>query len=567
MSKESMLTTDLLPAPMREPSVVMDPRRLGALQPTRLSAARSIYAKLVRENWSIDLVEARVEATGAGRMLYRIDAAGHIMHLVAFSYEPQLVDRSPRIIGSSWDIEGALIDGEVTEAELLATQEAIPRLYAGRATPETLIWFRANRSIRLFDHVIEALVAGTQPDVQRIRDVGYLLRNTGLDGNGTFGTKDFQEYGAQHPLGIPFHAQLFTAYMMREISVDLVNATARVRNVEAASVDAATRNTIAVGNGSALGLVLLTMNRPQIVHAWLSAYERIAANVGRRTIDDAHFLAVTTMLDQAIGQKNDDHTDYGVFPSGEALAIDLRVLRRVLRRLADANRHEGGSFTLTDVTDRAPSSILPEAIELFRSLLLELAPESEVDEQLRSLRVSERKQLDPLTTVAELRAQIDHGFAWVRELPVVSTEEQTRVWYKSRNSEEPRSGPSWEVPEGTNDLAVDLLAGVTELEALLRNESPNTRVGTLAIAHPHLEQVMAYVQCLAALPYAVPRFDVRDTNFVPAHIIRLFNAFCFGLEKTHDVHQRNLRGLIFEGAHFRADRDEPARDWRWEVQR
>lgn len=567
MSKESKMTPELLAAPLRHPDVVMDPRRLGALQPTRLSAARSVYANLVRENWAIDLVDARVKPTGAGRMLYRIDAAGHVMHLVAFSYEPKLVDRSPRIIGSSWDIEGALIDGEVTEEELRVTQEAIPRLYAGRATPETLIWFRANRSIRLFDHVIDSLVAGEQPEIARIQEVGYLLRNTGLDGNGTFGTKDFQEYGADHPLAIPFHAQLFTAYMMREISVDLVNAIAQVRNPDAAQIDARTRGAISVGNGSALGLVLLTMNRPQIVNAWLEGYERLAAQVGGRRIDEENRAAVSKMLEQAIENKDEDRTDYGVFPAGEALAVDLRVLRRILKRLAHANEHEGGSFTLADVVDRAPSSILPEAVELYRSLLLELAPESDVQERLRSLFVSERKQLDPLATVGELSAQIDEGFAWVRQFPVVSAEEQTRVWYKSRNSEEPRSGPSWEVPERTNDLAVDLLAGVSKLEALLSEEDPQTRVGVFAVAHPEFEQVIAYVQSLAALPYAVPRFDVRDTNFVPAHIIRLFNAFCFGLEKTHDVHQRNLRGLIFEGAHFRVDRDQPARDWRWEVQR
>lgn len=560
------MTTELLTAPLRHPDVVMDPRRLGALQPTRLSAARSVYAKLVRERWAIDLVDASVDADGAGRMLYRIDAAGHIMHLVVFSYEPSLVDRSPRIIGSSWDVEGALIDGEVTEAELRATQEAIPRLYAGRATPSTLIWFRANRSIRLFDHVTDALVAGGQPDLDRIREVGYLLRNTGLDGNGTFGTKDFQEYGATHPLGVPFHAQLFTAYMMREISVDLVNAIARVRAPGAAQVDAATRAAIAVGNGSALGLVLLTMNRPQLVNAWLQGYEQLAAAVSSLPINEANHARVTTMLEQAIEQKENDRTDYGVFPAGEALAVDLRALRRILRRLAHANAVEGGTFTLGEVVDRAPTSLLPEATELYRSLLLELAPEAAVQDALAALFVSERRQLDPLETVADLRAQLADGFAWARDLPVVAPEEQTRVWYKSRNSEEPRSGPSWEVPEHTHDLAIDLRAAVLRLDECLQGTPPDTRVGHVALAHPELEQAIASVQCLAALPYAVPRFDVRDTHFVPAHIIRLFNAFCFGLEKTHDVHQRNLRGLIFEGAHFRVDRDEPARDWRWEVQ-
>ncbi|MBL3698866.1 hypothetical protein D3228_04270 [Leucobacter luti] len=550
---------------MRPTEVVMDPRRLGALQPTRISASRSVYAKMVREGWRITLASAEVTAAGVGQLVYRIEAGAHVMHLVAFSYEPKLVNRSPRIIGSSWDIEGALIDGEVTAEDLRHTREAIPRLYAGRATPETLIWFRANRSIRLFDHVVESLVAGEQPDLERIAEVGYLLRNTGLDGNGTFGTKDFQEYGEGHPLGVPFHAQLFTAYMMREISVDLANLMARERRDDAAQVDATTRRTIAVGNGSALGLVLLAMNRPQIVNAWLGGYEALAAGVASERIDAQNFGELERRLAQAIEYKAHDATRYGVFPTGEALAVDLRLIQRVLRQSAESNAAGETELTLGDVLDRLPSSTLPEAVELYRALLIELAPVGAVDEVLRSLFVSERKQVDPTATVAELAAQISESFGWTAELPRTAHSAQTRVWYKSRNSEEPRSGPVAEVPAGTSDLAIDLLSNVGAVATLLRPEPASTRVGAFVTRHPELEQTVGYVQSLADLPYAVPLVDVRDEHFVPAHIIRLFNAFCFGLEKTHDVKQRNLRGLIFEGAHFRVDLERDANDWRWEV--
>lgn len=559
------MTTEMLDAPLRSAEVLMDPRRLGALQPTRLSAARSIYAKMAREGWQIELVDAQVDTGGAGQMVYRIDANGHIMHLIAFSYEPKLVDRSPRIIGSSWDVEGALIDGEVTAEDIEHTKNAIPRLYAGRATDDTLIWFRANRSIRVFDSVVEALVSGKQPDVEMIAEVGYLLRNTGLDGNGTFGTKDFQVYGSAHPLAIPFHAQLFTAYMMREISADLVNAIAKKRNANAAVLSSETKTSIAVGNGSALGLVLLTMNRPHIVHAWLQGYESLAAEVLSQQITATSYDEVEQMLTQAIDYKQHDETPYEVFPRGTAVAVDLRVLRRTLRWLWEENRDRGAQHNFASVLHKAPSTLLPEAQELFRALMIELAPEPSVQAQLEQIFVNERKQADPIASIAELRSQIDEHFAWVASLPDAATTEKTRTWYKSRNSEEPRSGPYWEVPELTNDLAVDLVELVTELRHRLQDFNGTERVGSFLVANPELGQVVGYVQNLTNSTYAVPRIDVRDTDFVPAHIIRLFNAFCFGLEKTHDVHQRNLRGLIYEGAHFREDLAREANDWRWQV--
>ena len=548
----------------RAAEIVMNPRRLGALQPGRLSAARSLYAKMIREHWRIELVSADIDRVGSGRVLYRIEADGHVMYVVAFSEEPQMVDRSPRIIGSSWDIVGALIDGEVSDAELEDTRTAIPRLYAGRATPETLVWFRANRSIRVFDHVVEALAAGQQPDVDRIAEVGYLLRNIGLDGNGTFGTKDFQNYGPEHPLAIPYSAQLFTAYMMREISLDLVNLIARARSAESVEADVTTRGSLAVGNGSALGLVLLTMNRPQLVNAWISGYEGLLADVLEQRITPDVFARVDELLREAITFKEQDRTDYGVFPSGEAVAVDLALIRRMLRK-AEGAHAAGIAMTLGEVSRSIPTTVTPDAQEMFHSLLLELAPVEQVIEATRALIVDERKQADPTTTVADLSAQISRGYAWVSEFAVAPHEDRSRIWYKSRNSEEPRSGPVAEVPDRTNDLAIDLIGGVRELQHALSDAAPSERIGRFLARHPQLGQIVGYVQATADLPYATPHMDVRDDRFVPAYIIRLFNAFCYGLDKTRDVHQRNLRGLIFENAHFSRDLGLEARDWRWAV--
>lgn len=517
-----------------------------------------------REGWRFDLVESQIDEVGAGQLLYRIEAGDHVMHLLAFSYEPKMVNRSPRIIGSSWDIEGALIDGEVSQEEIRQTRLAIPRLYAGRATPNTLIWFRANRSIRLFDEVVASLVKGEQPDVSSIAQVGYLVRNTGLDGNGTFGTKDFQCYEPEHPLAVPYHAQLFTAYMMRELSVDLVNLMAHARKASAVQIDQATRASIAVGNGSALGLVLLTMNRPHLVNAWLSGYESLRGEAAAQPLTDDRWRRLDRMLSESIEMKDADATDYGVFPSGEAFAVDLKVIRRQLRRCHSSNSSEG-PVTIGAALDGLPGTLCPEAIELVHAMTLEFVAQDRVDEVLASLKVDERKQLNPVETVRDVQSAIEESFPWVFDFPRADELDRNRVWYKSRNSEEPRSGPAEEVPARTNDLAVDMLSEVAHLHSALMRSDPDERIGRWVVSFPELLQTTAHVQSIVDLPFAVPRADVRDRDFVPAYLIRLFNAFCFGLEKTHDVHQRNLRGLIFDGAPFRQDRTEADADWRWSV--
>lgn len=41
---------------------------------------------------------------------------------------------------------------------------------------------RANRSVRLFEHVVDSLAAGRQPDPVKVDEVGYVMRTTSVYG-------------------------------------------------------------------------------------------------------------------------------------------------------------------------------------------------------------------------------------------------------------------------------------------------------------------------------------------------------------------------------------------------
>ncbi len=90
---------------------------------------------------------------------------------------------------------GTLNEGPATEADIDSERVEIPLLYRGRATPNALVWCRANRSMRGFNATLEALSNGQQPSIDDLNSVCYLMRNTGLDGNGTFGTRSFPSLG------------------------------------------------------------------------------------------------------------------------------------------------------------------------------------------------------------------------------------------------------------------------------------------------------------------------------------------------------------------------------------
>ena len=46
---------------------------------------------------------------------------------------------------------------------------------------------RANKSLRLFTHVVDSLARGRQPEPALLGSIGYLMRTTAVYGNGKFG--------------------------------------------------------------------------------------------------------------------------------------------------------------------------------------------------------------------------------------------------------------------------------------------------------------------------------------------------------------------------------------------
>ena len=49
---------------------------------------------------------------------------------------------------------------------------------------------RANKSVRVFDHVVDSLSNGKQPNKDILSKVGYLYRTTAVYGSGKFGLAD-----------------------------------------------------------------------------------------------------------------------------------------------------------------------------------------------------------------------------------------------------------------------------------------------------------------------------------------------------------------------------------------
>lgn len=556
------------PAPTltgRPPHEIMTAPALSALQAGRLSSARSLVNRMLRERWTIDRLSFSVDEDGNGEAVYRVGAGDHVMDFVAFAFPPSSQERTQRIFDLGWDMMGALLDGPATAADVEHTRREMPRLYHGRATPHTLTWCRANRSLRVFEHVVGELAEGRQPDVDALARVGYLMRNVGLDGNGTFGTRTFLAYGPEHPLAVPYHAQMLSAFMMRELSVDLVEHLAARRDDRAVRLDPDVRRYLGVGNSSGLGLVLWVGNHPRLVDRWISLREQALAHaralpIGPGSAEAAHLLA---LLDRAIAYQGDDANEYTCFTPGPVVLDDLT---RARDHLAQALANPGHTPDAGELVDELAccTTLSPESAEILNTILLELDPEHS-DRLAAELVVDENLRRDPAMPVGELHTHIRDELAWALAIDRDTPDATRNLWYKSRSAEEPRCGAADEVPPGTVDLTVDIPGIAQRLDRELAALDPAEPVGRLLARRPDLRAGVERLQGLRGHAYAVPHTNTRDAEFVPAHLIRLANAALYGLERTKDYLRRDLRGVIFQGAPTREDLTGPAdaQPWFW----
>ena len=227
---------------------------------------------------------------------------GQCYSLVCFAHDLPDDQRSDRVIAEAWDTTFALVDGEASAADLTRLEANVPLQEAGRVSDRELILSRANRSVRLWEHVVEALTEiagsrdarfavpstvplyvrnvveidvalsqGAQPDPARLDEVGYLMRTTAVYGSGKFGAADHATLAGRSLMDGPFRAEMLTVWLIRAFVADLVDHIAAARNpTRAVRLNADSRNSLGIGNATGLGMAPFLVNHPLLLNAWIT---------------------------------------------------------------------------------------------------------------------------------------------------------------------------------------------------------------------------------------------------------------------------------------------------------
>ncbi|NNJ77455.1 MAG: hypothetical protein HKP56_20110, partial [Anderseniella sp.] len=142
---------------MRAPQEVMRLARMGASHQTRLSFMRAILRRVKREGWQVERTLWDVDEKGVGVGVYEARGPERIYSLIAYANDLPPEKRSDRVIATEWDASFALFDGVPAKADIDRLRDNVPKQEAGRCAASELVLSRANRSVRLFDHVADCL--------------------------------------------------------------------------------------------------------------------------------------------------------------------------------------------------------------------------------------------------------------------------------------------------------------------------------------------------------------------------------------------------------------------------
>ena len=161
---------------LRDPNIIMKLSGLGSFHQSRLSFLRSFLNEFKDWDYKRDLFN--LDVNGFGTAVYSFKKKDRIYSLVCFANEIKDNERSDRVIATKWDAAFTLHDGVPSKKDIERLKNEVPKQEVGRLSYKELTLSRANKSVRVFDHVVENLSKGIQPDLNLLEKVGYLYRTT-----------------------------------------------------------------------------------------------------------------------------------------------------------------------------------------------------------------------------------------------------------------------------------------------------------------------------------------------------------------------------------------------------
>ena len=530
---------------LRDPKILMKLSKLGSFHQSKLSFLRSFLNEFKDWEYRIDLFN--LNKNGYGRAVYSFSKNNRTYSLICFANEIKDEERSDRVIATKWDAAFTLHDGIPTDQDIDRLSNEVPKQEVGRLSYKELTLSRANRSVRLFNYVVDCLSNGQQPDVNNLSKVGYLYRTTAVYGSGKFGLADRFRIKNREEINGPFRLEMMLVYLVRQFTFDQVNHIAKYKNPKkAVKLENEICKNLGIGNSTGLGMAPFIVNHPTLLNNWILCRETALKKIREiKKVKDKEIDIFKKCLRNSIKNIRSWNTN------SEYQLKKIKSLLYNIRKFIDYIENEFDfktEYPFNRIYNWLENETCHECIEYVVSIMME--PYSRIVNPLISKMSSDEEKYFNIPTyrkVGELKRIIEKRYSNILSINFDKKENLKKFWFISKNKEEPRIANRFEEQGSNLEQPLAIARDIKKLHEKLLLQNDDQTIDHFLVYNSDLRHVVRRAFIIEKFPYSEIQDNTISEKVMPIDMLRLKLSF-FGAVKFDPRSDKWLRICMFKGA-------------------
>ena len=530
---------------LRDPNTIMKLSRLGSFHQSKLSFLRSFLNEFKDWEYKKDLFN--LDQNGFGEAVYSFKKKDRVYSLVCFANEIKDEERSDRVIATKWDAAFTLYDGVPSKQDIERLKNEVPKQEVGRLSFKELTLSRANKSVRVFNHVVESLSIGKQPDLDLLSKVGYLYRTTAVYGSGKFGLADRFRIKNREEINGPFRLEMMLVYLVRQFTFDQVNYVAHHKNPKkAVKLEENICKNLGIGNSTGLGMAPFIVNHPTLLNNWILSRETALKKIREiKNVEDKDSNLFIECVKKSLTNITSWNTE-SLYQQNKIkfLLKDVEKFINYIENKFDFKTE----YPFNKIYIWLEKETCEECIEYLVSIMME--PYDNITEPLvKNMSSDEDKYFNIPTnrTVEELRNIVEKKYPNILDINFEKKENYQNFWFISKNKEEPRLANRFEEHGSELEQPLAIARDIKQLYDKLLVSKNSSTIAEFLSNNSQLRHVVRRAFIIEKFPYSEIQDNTISNNIMPIDMLRLKLSF-FGALKFDPRSDKWLRICMFQGA-------------------
>ena len=530
---------------LRDPKEIMKLSRLGSFHQSKLSFLRSFIREF--KDWKYKRNIFELDKDGYGVAVYSFEKNKRNYSLICFSQYINPDDRSDRVIATKWDAAFVLHDGIPTMEDINRLKENAPKQEVGRMSYKELTLSRANKSVRVFKHVVDSLSLGKQPDKDLLSKVGYLYRTTAVYGSGKFGLADRFRIKDRKEIYGPFRLEMMLVYLVRQFTFDQVNHIAKSKNPDSAvTLDESIARNLGIGNSTGLGMAPFIVNHPTLLHKWIYCREKALKEIRSIKVvnsNESYFFKNCLVKSKSLINTWLTDSQYQI-EKINSLKTDLIKFDQFIEKDCSTKI----KYLWNTIYLWVEKNLCEECIEYIVSMMME--PYDKIIDPLINNMSSEEEQYFNIPghrKISDLKIILEKNYQSIIKINFRKKNSTTNFWFISKNKEEPRVANRYEEHGAELEQPLAIARDINLLYERISKTNQSETVADFLLNNDDLRHVVRRAFIVDKFPYSEIQDNTIDASLMPIDMLRLKLSF-FGAVKFDPRSDKWLRINMYQGA-------------------